>query len=169
MIQFSNFAYRTTLTTLFGLVIISLISCSEERVDPPVVDTDRQLEYSAVVDILNSDGESVVTINAAVADDEMSRSEGLMGVSELPEDHGMIFIFEEEEERSFWMANTPLSLDLLFINGEMEIVHIFRNAPAFSQESIPSQYPAKYVVETIAGYTIRYDIVEGMKIDYRIN
>jgi uncharacterized protein len=107
----------------------------------------------------------VTTIEVAVADDDASRSEGLMDVHELPSDAGMLFIFDEDEPRSFWMAGTPLSLDIIFINGDYEIVRIHRNTPPYSHESIPSEEAAKYVVEVNAGYTTRHDITEGMRIE----
>jgi uncharacterized membrane protein (UPF0127 family) len=81
----------------------------------------------------------------------------------------MIFLFENNRPRSFWMANTPLSLDILFVNSDLEIVRIHRNTTPFSQESIESERPAKYVVEVNAGYTLRHDITEGHRIDFNLN
>ena len=62
------------------------------------------------------------------------------------------------------MASTPLSLDIIFVDEEFEIVRIHRNTPPYSHERILSEEPAKYVVEVNAGYTLRNDITEGMRI-----
>ncbi len=65
------------------------------------------------------------------------------------------------------MANTPLALDMLFVNEDLEIVTIHRNTQPFSQRNFTSEIPAKYVIEVNGGYTIRHDIQEGMSV--RIN
>lgn len=114
---------------------------------------------------MKSETDTVSTIEVAVADDNRSRSEGLMNVMELPENTGMLFIFDNEQPRSFWMANTPLPLDILFVNSELNIVRIHRNTRPYSQESIQSEEPARFVVEVNAGYTLEHDIREGMRID----
>jgi uncharacterized membrane protein (UPF0127 family) len=76
----------------------------------------------------------------------------------------MLFIFEDNQPRSFWMANTPLSLDIFFVNENFEIVRIHRNAKPYSRKNLTSDKPAKYVVETNAGFSISHDIQEGMRI-----
>jgi uncharacterized membrane protein (UPF0127 family) len=119
------------------------------------------LTYESDVAFISAAGDTLSMITAAVADDQASRTEGLMNVRSMPEDAGMIFIFEENQPRSFWMASTPLSLDLIFANSDFEIVRIHRNASPYSQDSIQSGQPAKYVVEVNAGYTLQHDINEG--------
>ena len=78
----------------------------------------------------------------------------------------MLFIFPNEEYRSFWMANTPLSLDIIFVNSAREIVTIQRDAVPFSEESVPSTKPATYVVEVNAGYADRHGLAEGDRVQW---
>lgn len=143
-----------------------LISCNGEADTQTEIQETRELSYTATVSFLEQSDEEITSVRAAVADDDDSRSEGLMNVHNLPDNAGMLFIFEDEAPRSFWMANTPISLDILFVNSEMEIVRIHRNTPPYSHENIVSESPAKYVVEVNAGFTLNYDIREGMKISY---
>jgi uncharacterized membrane protein (UPF0127 family) len=145
---------------------ILLLSCNGESDTQTEIQETRQLSYTATVTFIEQSNEDVISVRAAVADDDNSRSEGLMNVHNLPDDAGMIFIFDDEAPRSFWMANTPISLDILFVNSEMEIVRIHRNTPPYSHENIVSEAPAKYVVEVNAGFTLNHDIREGMKISY---
>ncbi|WP_069131251.1 DUF192 domain-containing protein [Rhodohalobacter halophilus] len=149
-----------------SILFVSLLitACGEESPRNEQTTETRQLDYTADVAFINSAGEEVTSIRAAVADDDHSRSEGLMNVHNLPSDAGMIFIFDEDAPRSFWMANTPISLDIIYVNSEMEIVRIHRNTPPYSHENIRSEAPAKYVVEVNAGYTMEHDITEGMMI-----
>lgn len=141
------------------------VSCTQTEDSPQTRQTEsRVLDFVTTVSFGEAGSEHVSTIRAALADDDASRSEGLMDVHNLPSDAGMLFIFDGEEPRSFWMANTPLSLDIIFANSEFEIVRIHRNTPPYSHESIQSELPAKYVVEVNAGYTMQHDIREGMFI-----
>lgn len=150
---------------LLILTFMFFYSCSEtEENEKP----SRALEYPATVDFIGNNGEVITTIEAAVADDDQSRSEGLMDVHNLPSGSGMLFIFDDNEQRSFWMANTPLSLDIIFVNEDLEIVRIHRDTPPYSDQSIPSEQPAKYVVEVNAGFTLKHDITEGMSVNYNL-
>lgn len=76
----------------------------------------------------------------------------------------MLFIFQKEEPRSFWMANTPLSLDIMFVNADKEIVRIHHSTPPFSHENFKSGVPAQYAIETNGGFAVAHDIREGMKV-----
>ncbi|TVR15563.1 MAG: DUF192 domain-containing protein [Balneolaceae bacterium] len=160
MLHFKKSFFLYLITVLFFVV-----SCAQSEESPQTRQAEtRDLEFVTTVSFSEYGSESVSTIRAAVADDDASRSEGLMDVHNLPSDAGMLFIFDGEEPRSFWMANTPISLDIIFANSDFEIVRIHRNTPPYSHESIQSELPAKYVVEVNAGYTMQHDIREGMFI-----
>lgn len=149
----------------FFTLFLLLLACSGDEPESSSEPKDfRELDFESEVSFTRSNGEIVSTIKAAVADDDNSRSQGLMDVHDLPSDSGMLFIFEDEQARSFWMANTPLSLDIIYVNEDYEIVRIHQNTAPYSNQSIQSEVPAKYVVEVNAGYTLRNDIVEGMSI-----
>ncbi len=151
---------------LIPLLFFTLTACSGSDRSESIPDRqERELNFTSEVSFLSQDGaRTISTVQVAVADDDHSRSEGLMNVHQLPSDAGMLFIFNNDEPRSFWMANTPLSLDIIFANSDFEIVRIHRNAQPYSHEQFRSEAPAKYVVEVNAGYTIRHDITEGMRI-----
>ena len=149
------------------LILFAFLSCGDDTRnldEQNNEDGGRLLEYSAEVSFIKSESDTISVIDVAVADDTRSRTEGLMNVLELPNENGMLFIFENEQPRSFWMANTPLSLDIIFVDSEMNIVRIHRNTQPYSQESIKSDEPARFVVEVNAGYTLDRDIREGMNI-----
>jgi len=126
----------------------------------------RSIEYTAILSIENEYGEKLATIDIAIADNDASRSLGLMDVREMKADGGMLFIFDVERRQSFWMANTPLPLDLLFAGKDGRILHIHQNAQPFSRDQIDSVYPAIYVLEVNAGFSMRHDIQVGHHINY---
>lgn len=115
---------------------------------------------------IDSDGNSITTLQIAIADEQMERNQGLMDVRQMGQNEGMLFIFEENQPLSFWMANTPLSLDIMYVNTDSVIVRIYPDTTPFSETSLPSGDPAKYVVETNAGYALTHGISEGMKIRF---
>lgn len=107
------------------------------------------------------DRDSLVTINIEIADSDSARERGLMQRQSLPEKSGMLFIFPEETERSFWMANTPLSLDILFVSADSQIVSIAKYTTPYSSENVRSEGPAQFVIEVPAGFTDSHGIVES--------
>lgn len=156
--------------SILPLIITLLLlttSCGGDEEQTGTADMTRTLDYSARV-YFHAAGDTVAVLQAAVADTDEERTAGLMGVAEMPMDSGMLFLFDNEEERSFWMANTPLSLDIIFVNADREIVHIQRDTQPYSERNVLSGAPAMYVVETHAGYTLQHDIREGMEISFEL-
>jgi len=101
-----------------------------------------------------------------LAQDESQRQLGLMYRDTLAENQGMLFLFDNEEVRSFWMKNTVLSLDMIFVNARNEIVTIHKYTTPYSEETYVSTKPAKYVIELNAGYTDRKKISVGDRISW---
>lgn len=115
---------------------------------------------------IDTDGNEVRTLQIAVADEQLERNQGLMDVREMGQDEGMLFIFDETRPLSFWMANTPLSLDIMYVGADSTIVRIYADTTPFSETSLPSGDPSRFVVETNAGYALEHGISEGMKIKF---
>ncbi len=86
--------------------------------------------------------------------------------NELPAFSGMLFIFPQEGPRSFWMKNTPLPLDIIYINADFTIVHIAENTTPYSTAPIPSKHPAKYVLEVNGGFCQHHGIVARDRVEF---
>lgn len=128
----------------------------------------KNVEFDmGTLSVTKKNGE-VVNVKLKVADAINERSQGLMFVKEMPEDEGMLFIFEAEEMRKMWMENTYIPLDMLFVNAGKQIFNIKENATPLSREIIYSVGPAKYVVEVNAGFVKKHGITAGDKIEYEI-
>lgn len=150
-------------------MLLSACSQAQKKSNTKNTETEKQgrtLEYERSVSFLSAAGDTISTVEVAVADDDTERNQGLMDVRDLPQSKGMLFIFEENQPRSFWMANTPLPLDIIFVNSEREIVRIHHSTQPFSEKSFESGKPAKYVIETNAGYCVSHDIQEGQKVSF---
>jgi len=113
-------------------------------------------EISSNEDILNS-------VEIARSLDEIER--GLMYRSELCDKCGMLFVFPVSRQQSFWMKNTKISLDIIFVDENGIILNIAKNTTPFSTNSILSDGPAKYVLEVNAGFSEKNNLKKGNKID----
>lgn len=101
-------------------------------------------------------------IKSWVMDTDGKIQEGMMWLSdsEVPNDQAMLFVFEEEGPRSFWMQNTLIPLDIVFIGANKRVVDIKGGKP-LDEKSLRSLGPAKYVLELKAGSTVRFELKKG--------
>ncbi len=109
-------------------------------------------------------GKPVVALDIEIADNDSSRMRGMMQRKGFPENSGMLFIFPFEDMQSFWMANTPVALDILFASADSQIVDIHRYTRPLSPESVDASSPSKFVLEVPAGFCDTYGIVESDRL-----
>lgn len=101
-----------------------------------------------------------------IADTPPARAQGLMFREILAEDEGMLFLFDEVERASFWMKNTPLSLDMLFIAADGRIAEMHQDAVPHSTRPIESATPVLAVLEVRAGTARKLGIRVGDRIEH---
>lgn len=129
----------------------------------PVFKKQGELEFVSA-----KDKKIIKKIDIEIADNDAKRQQGLMYRKTMEETQGMLFVFLASELQSFWMKNTVLSLDIMFVNENKEIVKIHKSTKPFSEQSLPSDKKSMYVVEVIAGFSDKYGVKEGDKIDFKI-
>jgi uncharacterized membrane protein (UPF0127 family) len=88
--------------------------------------------------------------NLEIANDEETRVRGLMRRDSMPEDHGMIFVFDEAQDLSFWMKNTRIPLDIIYVAGDGRVVSVKSMKP-YSTTPVASDGVCKYAIELNAG------------------
>jgi uncharacterized membrane protein (UPF0127 family) len=129
--------------------------------NPPVFRKEGEVKF------ICKDADTIIsTIDVEIADNDFDRALGLMFRPQMKENHGMLFLFENEVEQSFWMLNTIISLDIIYVNSMGKIVKIYKNTKTESRESLPSGAAAINVVEVNAGYCEKYGIEEGDFVEY---
>jgi uncharacterized membrane protein (UPF0127 family) len=101
--------------------------------------------------VISTKGGKELTVRVEVADTPAKRELGLQYRRELDEDQGMLFLFPTERVQSFWMKNTPLSLDIIFIGSHRRIVGIIHQAIPFSTASLSVTAPSQFVLEIKGG------------------
>ena len=132
---------------IIGLLIALIASVTACQAEPKVTITTR-------------DGRKV-SFTVEIADTPSKREMGLQYRRDLAADRGMIFIFPAESQQSFWMKNTPLPLDMIFINRERKIVGIVEQTVPFSLDARSVGAPSQYVLEINGGLTQRHGIRAG--------
>lgn len=112
------------------------------------------------IEITGKDGKArKLDVELAVTPEEQAH--GLMFRKSMPENHGMMFVFGNESLRTFWMKNTLISLDILFLNADGKIVKIHENAKPLDETRIPSEEPVFAAIELNGGAAARLGISAG--------
>ena len=117
----------------------------------------------------NTESDTLAIIDIEVADNNQKTAQGLMYRSSMPENAGMLFLMPREDIQGFWMRNTYIPLDMIFVNSNKQIVTIHANTTPMNENSYISTAPALYVVEVNAGFCKKNNINEGDKIDFTIS
>lgn len=119
--------------------------------------------------IVIDNGQNMVKIKVEIADDEAEKTRGLMLRERLKDDEGMLFVFDDEEYQTFWMKDTLIPLDMVFIGKNLRIVDIKSAVPCKSDPCIlyKSLKPAMYVLEVNGNLTIRDKIKVGNKVSMK--
>jgi uncharacterized protein len=114
------------------------------------------------LEIASKSGVHVFSVE--LADNDAERAKGLMYRKGLPEGQGMLFDFHRDQDVSFWMQNTYISLDMIFIRGDGSILRIAENTEPLSTRLIPSGGPVRAVLEVIGGTTRKLGIAPGDRV-----
>jgi len=138
---------------LFIFLLIFLIGCAKGL--------DKNFN-----EIYINNSEKLIKINAEIADDNEERIKGLTFRERLNDDEGVLFVFENEEYQTFWMKNTLIPLDMIFIDEELKIVDIKNAIPCTNDpcQLYKSEAPAKYVLEVNGNFTKKNNIMPGNKV-----
>ncbi|UNY99074.1 DUF192 domain-containing protein [Zhouia spongiae] len=120
----------------------------------------------STLQIHNGDSLLVDHIDIEIADNEYERQTGLMYRTNMEEKQAMLFIFDNEEPRFFYMKNTLIPLDIIYLNKNLEIVSFAKNAKPKDESSLPSNAGAQFVLEVNAGLVDKWGLKEGNRITY---
>ncbi len=146
------------------LAIVGVCAASAQTVGKPQPAPFAALPRSEV-QIETAGGQHVFQV--WVADNDRSRQQGLMFIKELPINWGMLFLFERPVPASFWMKNTYVSLDIIFIAADGTVVNIAHDTQPLSLAPIESVAPVAGVLELAAGTAVRIGLVAGNRVRNR--
>lgn len=137
-----------------------------KRIETDSTKYEVPFKKEGVLFFISAEGDTIREMDVEIADTEEQRIQGLMYRGTMSDRQTMLFIFPEVEQRSFWMKNTYISLDILFANADGTINTIQRNTQPYSEKQVPSYAPSKYVIEVIAGFCDLYGVKEGDRFTF---
>lgn len=116
------------------------------------------------LEFLSPNGRTLAAITIELSETRKEWARGLMERKKMEPMHGMLFIFDSVRPRSFWMRNTYIPLDIIFVDENSRVVAIAENTTPFSEQILRSGKPVKYVVEVNAGLSQEFHIKKGTQI-----
>lgn len=148
---------------VLGLLLCGslFLGCKENKGAKELVTAPIEFTKEAEVFLTKPSGDTIKQLQIEIADNDYERETGLMYRETLQPDQGMLFIFKNEQPRGFYMKNTYIPLDLVFLNSKNKVISISKNAKPKSMESILSEKPAKYVLEINAGSAEAWNLQVG--------
>jgi uncharacterized membrane protein (UPF0127 family) len=135
------------------------------------IEAGPQVSTSSIATFVTVSYPNGTHIRAELADTNEKRARGLMFRDQLPNDRGMLFIFNEPGQWVFWMKNTKIPLDIMWMDANKKIVDLVENIPGcFSDPCLQYQpaYEASYALEVPAGSIKRLKLAKGMKLGFDV-
>ncbi|WP_345075988.1 DUF192 domain-containing protein [Flavivirga amylovorans] len=145
-------------------MLSNLSSCKENK--KTIKQTEVTFKKEGELTIFKSIDSTAVTLDIEIADTDFDIQTGLMYRNSMGTRQGMLFVFKDVKERFFYMKNTKIPLDLIYINENNNIVSFQKNAKPFDESSLPSNFPAKYVLEINANLVDTWSLSVGDSISY---
>jgi uncharacterized membrane protein (UPF0127 family) len=151
---------------LLLLLAVVFAACGAQRTPQPPSSTPPP-QQTAGPTIVLPDG---FVVHVEVAADDPTREQGLMYRDRVADDRGMIFFFPQAGVYPFWMKNTLIPLDMIWIDQQKKVVHVARDVPPCKADPCPSYSPdasASYVLELAAGVAARHRVATGSVLDFK--
>lgn len=117
--------------------------------------------------LLKAETDSVVArLDIEIADNDYKVQTGLMYRRSMEPQQAMLFVFKDQQPRSFYMKNTEIPLDIIYFNADKELVSVQKNARPNDLTSLPSGAPAQYVLEVSAGLSDIWELTKGDRFEF---
>lgn len=144
----------------FIILLYFLLSCQNDII------SSNLLEIKFIKDatlLLKNNDKIIKNLDVELAITDQETNQGLMYRSYIKENQGMLFIFEEINYKKFWMKNTRIPLDIIYIDENNTVIHIIKNVPPMNEIKIlESKKPVKFVLEVNGKMSDKWGIKEGV-------
>ena len=154
---------RSIIVLALSSLLFIITSCKKEQKEvKPIV---FEFKKEGGLSLFKSTSDSLIaTFDIEIADDEYETQTGLMHRKSMANNRAMLFIFPDMRMRAFYMKNTYIPLDIIYLNKNNVIVSIQENAKPLDETSLPSGVPAQYVLEINGGLSQQWSIAVGDKM-----
>ena len=135
--------------------------------NPPATMPEPTFTKEGTLSLLSGEtGEAIKQIDIEKAENDQERALGMMFRKSMPDNQGMLFLFDQSAPQSFWMKNTLIPLDIIYIDENKKINTIHPNATPKSEASLPSNGNAQYVLEVRGGFCQDHGVKVGDIVDW---
>ncbi len=158
-------------STIIALIIVALVVYSgrDEGVPNPVfsgLSLDKGSSDTSGISAVRIGNQ---TVKVELADSDPERENGLGGRETIGENEGMLFVFDNEDYYDFWMENMKFAIDIIWINGEMKVVHLKENArPESYPEIFRAEAVSRYVLEVPSGFVRKNGVKIGDAVQFSV-
>ncbi|MFA6035157.1 MAG: DUF192 domain-containing protein [Myxococcota bacterium] len=166
MTNIKDASARLPAVMILIMAAVAAQCCTTGSRDSASIKTPQATGELATVSIDTGSGKTS-SFTAEVVRSTADRELGLMFRKQLPEGSGMLFVFEIEEEHAFWMKNTLIPLDMIFISGNMRVVGVVHDAQPQTLVARTAGKPSRYVLEVNGGLARRLGIADGQAVSLR--
>ncbi|MGJ8733144.1 MAG: DUF192 domain-containing protein [Cellulophaga sp.] len=149
------------------LAIISLATSCKDNKTEVIQTPEPDFTKEGTLTITKStDNSTALTLDIEIAETDYETQTGLMERTSMKEKQGMLFIFPDSRVHSFYMKNTKIALDIIYIDENLRIASFQENAKPLDETGLSSKVPVMYVLEINAGLSEKYLLEVGDKIDF---
>ena len=165
-----DLSYSRFLMALVGSSLLLMATGCQEEKKNPIKTENISFTKEGELQILRADTDSVLAdLDIEIAETDYETQTGLMYRESMEDTQAMWFVFDSEAMHSFYMKNTLLPLDILFVNAELEIVTVAKNAQPLDEAGISSWLPVRYVLEIKAGLADKWGVSQGDHVRFSRN
>lgn len=151
------------------LALLLVLNCKQDKPTKTEGQVIVSFKKEGLLNISKADSDAIIkTLDIEIADNEYETQTGLMYRTKLDTNQGMLFVFPDVQTRSFYMKNTKIPLDIIYLDEAKTIVSFQKNAKPFDETALPSDAPAKYVLEINGGLSDEWQLSVGDRISFEV-
>lgn len=156
-----------SLATLSLFLNMSFTSCDDKDKKEDSIETDPiTFTKEAELYLIKASGDTIQKLDVELAESDYEHQTGLMYRESMEENQGMLFIYDTQRVRSFYMKNTYIPLDIIYYEADSSLVSIQKNATPRDETSLPSEGPAQFILEINGGLSDEWGLEEDDKMSY---
>lgn len=147
-----------------------LVSCEKKSTQIEVNNAPIEIEFIKEGDLVLKNNDSIIKkLDVEVANTDSERQIGLMNRSSMLENRGMIFVFDEDNTSGFWMKDTRIPLDIIFVGQDSTVINVQKNAKPYDEHNYPATAPYRYVLEVNGGSADKWGVKDGeTKLSWKV-
>lgn len=156
---------KSLIVLALSSLLLLISSCKEDK--KVIIPTEVTFKKEGELSLFKAENDSLIAkFDIEIADDEYQTQTGLMNRKSMKDSNAMLFVFPDMQMRAFYMKNTLIPLDIIYLDNNNTIVSIQENAKPLDESSLPSGTPAQYVLEINGGLSQQLNIKVGDKMSF---